>query len=74
MFGRDKVSISHLQFPDDTLFLLDDTRDNLWWVNALLRFFSECSGLKINMEKSSLVGINVGGDRVMELVSQSASA
>lgn len=68
--GRDGVSISHLQFADDTLFLLDDTRANLGRVNALLRFFSECSGLKINMDKSSLVGINIGSERVMELADQ----
>ena len=44
--GRDEVSISHLQFADDTLFLLEAELDNIKNVNCLLKFFTVCSGLK----------------------------
>ncbi|KAL5550775.1 hypothetical protein UlMin_000951 [Ulmus minor] len=52
--GREEVVVSHLQFADDTLFLLEPDKSNIKKVNTILKFFSMCSGLKINMNKSSL--------------------
>ncbi|KAL5572583.1 hypothetical protein UlMin_022180 [Ulmus minor] len=65
--GREKVVVSHLQFADDTLFLLEPDQSNIKKVNTILNFFSMCSGLKINMNKSSLVGINLEDEEVQVL-------
>ncbi|KAL5539045.1 hypothetical protein UlMin_044773 [Ulmus minor] len=68
--GREEVVVSHLQFADDTLFLLEPDKSNIKKVNTILKFFGMCSGLKINMNKSSLVGISLANDEVRALASE----
>lgn len=50
--GRKEISVLHLQFADDTLFLLGADFDNVRNIKSNLKFFTFCSGLKINMGKS----------------------
>lgn len=57
--GREQVQISHLQFAGDTPFIPEPWGDNVRNLAAILKFFSHCSGLRINMGKSTLYGINV---------------
>ncbi|BFG29907.1 hypothetical protein CerSpe_161810 [Prunus speciosa] len=54
---RDRVEVSHLQFADDTIFLIGDKEE--YWFNLLdlLDIFCLSSGMKINKSKCSLVGI-----------------
>ncbi|XP_073066025.1 uncharacterized protein [Primulina eburnea] len=61
--GRDKMEVTHIQFADDTLFLIQSATD-LLVVVELLKFFCTKSGLKINFEKSSLLGLNRLDDEV----------
>ncbi|KAL5556911.1 hypothetical protein UlMin_039147 [Ulmus minor] len=68
--GREEVVVSHLQFADDTLFLLEPDKSNIEKVNTILKFFSMCSDLKINMNKSSLVGISLTEEEVGVLASE----
>ncbi|KAL5537608.1 hypothetical protein UlMin_044784 [Ulmus minor] len=68
--GREKVEVSHLQFADDTLFLLEPDKGNIKKVNTILKFFSMCLGLKINMNKSSLAGISLAEEEVRVLASE----
>ncbi|KAL5580279.1 hypothetical protein UlMin_012721 [Ulmus minor] len=68
--GREEVVVSHLQFADDTLFLLEPDKSNIEKVNTILKFFSMCSGLKINMNKSSLAGISLTEEEVGVLASE----
>ncbi|KAL5543250.1 hypothetical protein UlMin_010960 [Ulmus minor] len=68
--GREEVVVSHLQFADDTLFLLEPDKSNIERVNTILKFFSMCSGLKINMNKSSLAGISLTEEEVGVLASE----
>ncbi|KAL5581839.1 hypothetical protein UlMin_014281 [Ulmus minor] len=68
--GREEVVVSHLQFADDTLFLLEPDKSNIKKVNTILKFFSMCSGLKINMNKSSLAGISLAEEEVRALASE----
>ncbi|GAU26515.1 hypothetical protein TSUD_361480 [Trifolium subterraneum] len=60
--GSEGLVISHLQYADDTLCIGDDTLKNLWTLKAILRGFELASGLKVNFWKSSLIGVNVSND------------
>ena len=62
--GRDKIKVSHLQFTDATLFFLKENEDNIRTLYSALRIFCSVSGLKINFEKSTLLGINLEGEEV----------
>lgn len=52
------ISISLLQFADDTVIFCDGTESNLCSIKAILRSFEMASGLKINFAKSNIIGIN----------------
>jgi len=58
-FGRDEIELAILQFTDDTVFLCEDSYNNVVTLKAILRGFEVASGLKINFYKSKLAGINV---------------
>jgi hypothetical protein len=57
--GNSGLSVSHLQYADDTLCIGEASISNLWCLKAILRGFEMVSGLKINFWKSSLIGVNV---------------
>jgi hypothetical protein len=54
--GGDGVSISHLQYADDTLCIGEALVQNLWTIKSILRGFHLASGLKVNFGKSCLYG------------------
>jgi hypothetical protein len=56
-----EVSVSHLQYADDTLFIGEACVENLWSVKAILRWFELISGLKVNFGKSRLFGVGLEG-------------
>ncbi|KAJ9691733.1 hypothetical protein PVL29_013809 [Vitis rotundifolia] len=59
--GRNRTRVSHLQFADDTIFF---------------SMFRHISGLKVNLDKSSIFGINLGQNhlhRLAELLDCKAS-
>jgi hypothetical protein len=60
--GTSGLSISHIQYADDTLFLGEATVQNLWSLKTILRCFELASGLKVNFSKSSVLGVNVGDE------------
>jgi hypothetical protein len=60
--GSSCLSISHLQYADDTLFLEEASMSNLWSLKTILRCFELASGLKVNFSKSSVMGVNVGNE------------
>jgi hypothetical protein len=66
--GVEGLSVSLLQYADDTLCIGEATIDNLWTIKAVLRGFEMASGLKANFWKSSLMGVNVPND-FMEMAS-----
>jgi hypothetical protein len=53
------VSVSLLQYADDTLFIGEARVENLWAMKAILRWYELVSGLKVNFSKSRLMGVNV---------------
>ncbi|GAU25959.1 hypothetical protein TSUD_373600 [Trifolium subterraneum] len=56
---REPLSISHLQFADDTLLLGVKSWANVRALRAVLVLFESMSGLKVNFNKSMLVGVNI---------------
>jgi hypothetical protein len=56
--------ISHLQYADDTVLLLDYDEDSFAAVKFVLYCFEAMSGLKINYQKSEVFGICVGSEEL----------
>uniref|UniRef100_A0A803PSR8 Reverse transcriptase domain-containing protein n=1 Tax=Cannabis sativa TaxID=3483 RepID=A0A803PSR8_CANSA len=54
--GKDNIQISHLQFADDTLFFVNDEA-SLRKLVEIVEAFCGISGLKVNLNKSQLLGI-----------------
>jgi hypothetical protein len=57
--GGSEVTVSHLQYADDTLCVGEASIENLWALKAILRGFEMSSGLKVNFWKSCLIGLEV---------------
>ncbi|MCI00018.1 LINE-1 reverse transcriptase like, partial [Trifolium medium] len=53
------LTLSHLQFADDTLIIGKKSWSNIFAMKAILQLFELTSGLKVNFHKSELMGINV---------------
>lgn len=52
--GDDKVTFSHLQFADDTLFFCFGKDHSFLTLNHILAMFEVLSGLRINKRKCSV--------------------
>lgn len=57
---------SHLQYAYDMMIVGNKCWSNIRILKAILLLFKSMSGLKVNFQKSSLVGINVSQGWVME--------
>jgi hypothetical protein len=67
--GQEAVSVSHLQFADDTLLLGVKSWENVRALRAVLVLFERMSGLKVNFNKSMLVGVNISDSWLHEAAS-----
>nr|GEV56405.1 protein kinase-like domain, beta-lactamase/transpeptidase-like protein [Tanacetum cinerariifolium] len=67
MVGTNKVSVSHLQYADDTIFFEEWNKENAKSLMCILKCFEEVSGLKVNYNKSKLYGIGVNEDEMMDM-------
>lgn len=56
--------ISHLQFADDTLIFIDANYDEVTRLFIILSLFEVLTGMKLNLEKSTMVSI--GADDVVK--------
>ena len=65
--GRDNVTVSHLQFADDTIFFLDSEEVSFKNLLIVLGLFCSASGLKINMGKSTILGLGLDDDMVYSM-------
>ena len=63
------VVVSNLQFADDTLLIGEKKWANVRALRAMLTLFADMSGLKVNFNKSLLVGINIGESWLVEVAS-----
>ncbi|XP_045797597.1 uncharacterized protein LOC123891740 [Trifolium pratense] len=67
--GQESIMVSHLQFADDTLLMGVKSWANVRALRAVLVLFESMSGLKVNFNKSMLVGVNIPGSWLDEAAS-----
>ncbi|GJT39334.1 RNA-directed DNA polymerase, eukaryota [Tanacetum coccineum] len=60
------LSISHLFYVDDAVFIGEWSEGNLQGIMQMLHCFSLVSDLKINLHKSQLLGVGVASDRIID--------
>uniref|UniRef100_A0A803QQM3 Reverse transcriptase domain-containing protein n=1 Tax=Cannabis sativa TaxID=3483 RepID=A0A803QQM3_CANSA len=63
--GKDDIQLSHLQFADDTLFFVKDEA-SLQKLVKIVEAFCGISGLKVNLNKSQLLGVCMDEDAVAQ--------
>lgn len=64
--GRNKVKLSHIQYADDTMFIVNGEKENAMAIRRLLNNFEIASGLSVNFDKSWVFGINMEREEMME--------
>lgn len=62
--GRNKVRISHIQYADDIVFVGSGKDSNIVAMKRILKNFELLSGLKVNFQKCSLLGVNIDRARL----------
>ena len=65
--GRNRTRVSHLQFADDTIFFFNSYVEDLQTLKSLFLVFGHISGLKVNLDKSNLFGINLDQNHLSRL-------
>ncbi|GJY62334.1 RNA-directed DNA polymerase, eukaryota [Tanacetum coccineum] len=58
------VNLSHMFYEDDAMFVGQLCDDNINTLVHVLECFFRASGLRINMSKSKIMGVNVGDDKI----------
>ncbi|XP_057811439.1 uncharacterized protein LOC131025661 [Salvia miltiorrhiza] len=64
--GRDEIGISHLQYADDTMFVATEKMENAWAFKCILKLFEMLSGMSVNFDKSSILGVGIDGSKCAE--------
>ena len=59
---RQPLGIPLLQYADDTLFSMEGSMEEAKNLSALLDVFADCSGLRLNREKSEFTGFGLSQD------------
>ncbi|GJT58097.1 RNA-directed DNA polymerase, eukaryota, partial [Tanacetum coccineum] len=65
--GRGNINVSHLLYADDAIFVGEWSHSNAYNLLCLLRCFYTVSGLKINVHKSKILGVNVLDEEVSSM-------
>ncbi|GJS73367.1 reverse transcriptase domain, reverse transcriptase zinc-binding domain protein [Tanacetum coccineum] len=65
--GSDRVTMSHLQYADDTIFFGEWNKENAKSLMCILKCFEEVSDLRVNFNKSKLYGVGVTGGEIVEM-------
>lgn len=67
--GRSNVKIIQLQFADDTIFFSSLEEESLSTLAGILEIFCLIPGMKINLDKSIILGINLEENKLSRLAS-----
>ncbi|GJZ05891.1 reverse transcriptase domain, reverse transcriptase zinc-binding domain protein [Tanacetum coccineum] len=65
--GEDNVTVSHLQYADDTIFFEEWNKENAKSLMCILKCFEEDSGLRVNYNKSKIYGIGVNEGEMSDM-------
>ncbi|RVW74568.1 LINE-1 retrotransposable element ORF2 protein [Vitis vinifera] len=65
--SRNRCRVTHLQFADDTILFANPREEELQTLKSLLLVFGQISGLKVNLDKSNLFGINLDQNHLSRL-------
>ncbi|GJZ78702.1 RNA-directed DNA polymerase, eukaryota [Tanacetum coccineum] len=65
--GRGNINVSHLLYTDDAIFVGELSHSNAYNLVCLLQCFYMVSGLKINVHKSKILGVNVLDEEVSSM-------
>ncbi|RVW38032.1 LINE-1 retrotransposable element ORF2 protein [Vitis vinifera] len=65
--GRNRTRVSHLQFADDTIFFSSSREEDMMTLKNVLLVFGHISGLKVNLDKSNIYGINLEQNHLSRL-------
>ncbi|RVW46826.1 Transposon TX1 uncharacterized 149 kDa protein [Vitis vinifera] len=65
--GRNRTRVSHLQFADDTIFFSSTQKEDMMTLKNVLLVFGHISGLKVNLDKSNIYGINLEQNHLSRL-------
>ena len=66
--GRNRTRVSHLQFANDTIFFSSTREEDMMTLKSVLLVFGLISGLKVNLDKSNIYGINLEQNHLSRLV------
>ncbi|GKC99214.1 RNA-directed DNA polymerase, eukaryota [Tanacetum coccineum] len=66
---NNSITVSHLFYADDAVFVGEWSDDNLSRIMHVLHCFSLSSGLKINVKKSHLLGLDIPNDTIVAAAS-----
>ena len=67
--SRGRIRVSHLQFANDTIFFSKAYMEELQNLKLIMLVFEKLSGLKINLDKSTLSKINISQGLIISLAS-----
>lgn len=62
--GRDKIRVSHVQYANDTMFIVEGVKNNVKAIRWILKIFELASGLAMNFDKCWVFGVNMGREEV----------
>ena len=65
--GRNRIRVSHLQFADDTIFFSSTREEDMLTLKSVLLVFGHISGLKVNLDKTNIDGINLEQNHLSRL-------
>ena len=61
---RNRIRVTILQFADDIIFFSKASLEHLQILKIIIPVFGQESGLKINLQKNSILGINTNKEMV----------
>ena len=67
--SRGRIRVSHLQFANDTIYFSRAYMEELQNLKLIMLVFEKLSGLKINLDKSTLSKINISQGLIISLAS-----
>ena len=65
--GKNRTRVSHLQFAADTIFFSSTREEDMLTLKSVLLVFRHISGLKVNLDKCNIYGINLEQNHLSRL-------